>query len=51
MGALPQGLPALYLPAQPELSTLNQLLLPTLIITLVSFLETSPALPTSSAPS
>lgn len=41
VGALPQGLPALYLPAWPELSTLNQLLLPTLIITLVSFLETA----------
>lgn len=41
VGALPQGLPALYLPALPELSTLNQLLLPTLIITLVSFLETA----------
>ncbi|MCX7251281.1 MAG: SulP family inorganic anion transporter [Burkholderiales bacterium] len=41
VGALPQGLPALYLPALPELSTLTQLLLPTLIITLVSFLETA----------
>ena len=41
IGALPQGLPALYLPALPELATLSQLLLPTLIITLVSFLETA----------
>ena len=41
VGTLPQGLPALYLPALPELSTLTQLLLPTLIITLVSFLETA----------
>ena len=41
VGALPEGLPALYWPALPELPTLNQLLLPTLIITLVSFLETA----------
>ena len=41
VGTLPQGLPALYWPALPELSTLTQLLLPTLIITLVSFLETA----------
>ena len=41
VGALPQGLPALYWPALPELSTLTQLLLPTLIVTLVSFLETA----------
>ncbi|MYZ53139.1 SulP family inorganic anion transporter [Malikia spinosa] len=41
VGALPQGLPVLYWPALPKLSTLTQLLLPTLIITLVSFLETA----------
>lgn len=41
VGALPQGLPALYWPALPELSTLTQLLLPTLIVTLASFLETA----------
>lgn len=41
VGALPEGLPALYLPRLPTLETLSQLLLPTLIITLVSFLETA----------
>lgn len=41
VGALPQGLPALYIPSLPDLGTLRQLLLPTLIITLVSFLETA----------
>ena len=41
VGALPQGLPAPYLPGWPGLETLRQLLLPTLIITLVSFLETA----------
>jgi sulfate permease, SulP family len=41
VGALPEGLPAFYLPAWPSLDTLGQLLLPTLIITLVSFLETA----------
>lgn len=39
--ALPAGLPALALPALPELDVLGQLLLPTLVITLVSFLETA----------
>lgn len=41
VGALPQGLPALYWPSWPGLETLSQLLLPTLVITLVSFLETA----------
>jgi SulP family sulfate permease len=41
VGALPAGLPALTLPALPSLNVLGQLLLPTLVITLVSFLETA----------
>ena len=41
VGALPQGLPALYLPRWPGWHTLGQLVLPTLVITLVSFLETA----------
>ncbi|MFZ5567544.1 MAG: SulP family inorganic anion transporter [Pseudomonadota bacterium] len=41
VGALPAGLPALTLPALPEWKVLSQLLLPTLVITLVSFLETA----------
>ncbi len=41
IGTLPQGLPAPYLPSWPGLDTLSQLLLPTLVITLVSFLETA----------
>lgn len=41
VGNLPSGLPALSLPALPDLSVLRQLLLPTLVITLVSFLETA----------
>ncbi|MEY5100042.1 MAG: hypothetical protein RJA36_2761 [Pseudomonadota bacterium] len=41
VGELPQGLPAPYLPGWPGLEVLGQLLLPTLIITLVSFLETA----------
>ncbi len=41
VGRLPEGLPALYLPAFPGWSALRQLLLPTLVITLVSFLETA----------
>ncbi|MBI2747341.1 MAG: SulP family inorganic anion transporter [Burkholderiales bacterium] len=41
VGTLPAGLPALSLPALPEFSVLGQLLLPTLVITLVSFLETA----------
>lgn len=41
IGDLPRGLPALYLPGWPGWDTLGQLLLPTLVITLVSFLETA----------
>ena len=41
IGALPQGLPAFYAPGWPGWDTLGQLLLPTLVITLVSFLETA----------
>ena len=41
VGALPAGLPSLYLPGLPDWHTLGQLLLPTLVITLVSFLETA----------
>lgn len=41
VGALPQGLPAPYLPPWPGWQLLGQLLLPTLVVTLVSFLETA----------
>ena len=41
VGALPQGLPSLYIPKLPHWHTLQTLLLPTLVITLVSFLETA----------
>ncbi len=41
VGVLPAGLPALQLPALPDANVLGQLLLPTLVITLVSFLETA----------
>jgi len=41
VGPLPQGLPALYIPAMLDLDTASRLVLPTLIITLVSFLETA----------
>ena len=41
IGDLPQGLPGLALPAWPGWDTLGQLILPTLVITLVSFLETA----------
>ena len=41
IGDLPQGLPALALPGWPGWELLSQLLLPTLLITLVSFLETA----------
>ena len=41
VGALPGGLPAVFIPSLPDLTTLSQLVLPTLIITLVSFLETA----------
>jgi sulfate permease, SulP family len=41
VGPLPEGLPALYIPELPSWQTLRKLLLPTLVITLVSFLETA----------
>jgi SulP family sulfate permease len=41
VGALPAGLPSLALPGWLDWSTLGQLLLPTMVITLVSFLETA----------
>jgi len=41
IGTLPQGLPMPYLPSWPGWSTLGQLVVPTLVITLVSFLETA----------
>ncbi len=41
VGALPQGLPTLYVPSAIEWEVFKQLLLPTLVITLVSFLETA----------
>ena len=41
VGELPQGLPALYMPHALSWDTLKQLVLPTLVITLVSFLETA----------
>ncbi|MBX9935108.1 MAG: SulP family inorganic anion transporter [Burkholderiaceae bacterium] len=41
IGPLPQGLPALYWPTLPQADVLSQLILPTLVITLVSFLETA----------
>ena len=41
VGALPQGLPALFVPSVIEWDVFKQLVLPTLVITLVSFLETA----------
>jgi len=41
VGALPMGLPVLQIPQWPEWSTLAELVLPVLVITLVSFLETA----------
>ncbi len=41
IGTLPQGLPMPYVPGWPGWSVLGQLVLPTLVITLVSFLETA----------
>jgi SulP family sulfate permease len=41
VGALPIGLPALYLPGAISLQTFGTLLLPAMMITLVSFLETA----------
>ncbi len=41
VGALPQGLPSVYWPTVLDWETFKQLVLPTLVITLVSFLETA----------
>jgi len=41
VGALPQGLPALFVPSMMDWEVFKQLVLPTLVITLVSFLETA----------
>ncbi|QBK04880.1 SulP family inorganic anion transporter [Hylemonella gracilis] len=41
VGALPAGLPSLVLPTWPGWELLGALLLPTLVITLISFLETA----------
>jgi SulP family sulfate permease len=41
VGLLPHGIPALQLPSWPGVGTLMQLLLPALVITLISFLETA----------
>ncbi|WP_293220709.1 SulP family inorganic anion transporter [Ottowia sp.] len=41
IGALPQGLPSLYVPTWPGWHALGQLVLPTLVVTLISFLETA----------
>ncbi|MDM7942192.1 MAG: SulP family inorganic anion transporter [Hydrogenophaga sp.] len=41
IGTLPQGLPLPYVPEWPGWGVLGQLVLPTLVITLVSFLETA----------
>ncbi len=41
IGALPQGLPAPYWPGWPGWATIGQLVVPMLVITLVSFLETA----------
>ena len=41
VGALPAGLPSLYLPGMLSLEAFGQLLLPVLTITLVSFIETA----------
>jgi len=41
VGTLPQGLPQFFVPGWPGWETLSALVLPTLMITLVSFLETA----------
>ncbi|GAA4000435.1 sulfate permease [Comamonas faecalis] len=41
IGHLPTGLPALYLPGWPGWEQLSELVMPVLVITLVSFLETA----------
>ena len=49
VGPLPQGLPGLFVPHWPGWATLGQLVMPTLIITLVSFLETASSAKVDSA--
>lgn len=49
VGPLPQGLPGLFVPHWPSWATLGQLVMPTLIITLVSFLETASSAKVDSA--
>jgi SulP family sulfate permease len=44
IGALPAGLPSIYMPTMLSLETFGQLLLPVLVITLVSFIETASSL-------
>ena len=41
VGALTAGLPTLYFPQWPDWHTLGELVVPTLVITLISFLETA----------
>ncbi len=41
VGRLPDGLPGLYVPMLPDWALLSQLVMPALVITLVSFLETA----------
>jgi sulfate permease, SulP family len=41
VGALPAGLPSMYIPSMLSLDAFGQLLLPVLVITLVSFIETA----------
>ena len=41
VGALPAGLPSFYVPSMLSLDALGQLMLPVLVITLVSFIETA----------
>jgi SulP family sulfate permease len=41
IGALPSGLPSLYWPGLIDLSTLGSLIVPAMVVTLVSFLETA----------
>ena len=49
VGSLPEGLPALVWPGWPGWSALGQLVLPVLVITLVSFLETASSAQVDSA--
>ena len=41
VGALPAGLPSFYMPSMLSIDTFGQLLLPVMVITLVSFIETA----------